>query len=69
MCKAPVPIARTPEPEPEPIKEATAAEATNTKASAIERGNKSTLGGRDNKTGARGLSDEAKNKKKTLLGE
>ena len=67
MCKPSVAAAV---PEPEPIQEVSQAKATNTKASAVERDSKSsTLAGRDTKTGSRGLSDEAKSKKKTLLGE
>lgn len=71
MCKpsAPATIAPQSQPEPEPIQEQTQADATSTKASAAEREASSSLGGRNIRTGARGLGDEAKTKKKSLLGD
>lgn len=47
----------------------TYADAQVTKASTIERSKKAALAGRNVKTSARGLSDEAKTDKKNLLGD
>ncbi len=67
MCKPKG--AAIPQPKPIPIQEATQANAANSKASVQEKGKADTLAGRESKTGARGLSDEAQTKKKNLLGE
>ena len=69
MCKPSAPAAAQPQPKPEPIQEQTQADATSTKASAVEREASSSLGGRNIRTGARGLGEEAKTKKKSLLGD
>lgn len=68
MCKAKK-SAKTQTAPTEPIQEQTPADAQATKAVAIEREKQTSLAGRDSKTGARGLADEVKNKRKTLLGE
>ena len=47
----------------------TYADATVSKASTSERNRLSSLAGRDVKTSTRGLNDEAKTKKKSLLGD
>lgn len=69
MCKPSAPAAAQPQPKPEPIQEQTQADAQATKASTIERSKAEGLAGRDVKTGARGLDDSARSRKKTLLGE
>ena len=69
MCSAPKAATSAPVKQQEPIQEPTLADAGVTKASAIERNKAEGLAGRDTKTGARGLGDEAKSRKKTLLGE
>jgi len=68
MCSAPK-AAAAPTAQQEPIQQPTMADAEVTKASAIERSKSEGLAGRDVKTSARGLGDEAKSRKKTLLGE
>lgn len=65
MCKA----KKSAKTQTQSIQEQTPADAQATKAVAIEREKQSSLAGRDSKTGARGLTDEVKNKRKTLLGE
>lgn len=53
----------------EPITQPTMADAEVTKASAIERKKQAALAGRNTKTSARGLNDEATTNKKKVLGE
>ena len=53
----------------EPVTSPTYADAEVTKASAIERKKAASLAGRNIKTSARGLNDDAKTDKKNLLGE
>lgn len=53
----------------EPVASPTLADAEVTKASAIERKKAASLAGRNIKTSARGLNDEAQTNKKNLLGE
>lgn len=66
MCKsAPV----MPQPEPVEIKHPTQADAQATKTSSVERNRTGALAGRDIETSARGLDDNAKTKRKILLGE
>ena len=68
MCSTPkMPSTKT-EPQEE-IATPTYADAAVTKASAKTRNKAAALAGRDIKTSARGLGDEAKTEKKELLGE
>lgn len=69
MCSPKGAAVAAPQPEPEPIQKVTKANASSTKADAAERDSGSSLGGRNIKTGARGLGEEAKTKMKTLLGD
>jgi len=63
MPAAPAPV------QQEPIAQPTMADAEVTKASATERKKLAGLAGRNIKTSARGLNDEASTNKKTVLGE
>ena len=69
MSAKKVPVVSTKKEETEPVAQPTLADAEVTKASAAERNKQAGLAGRDIKTAPRGLGDEAKSKKKTLLGE
>ena len=68
MCNVSSPAASA-QPKQEPIQKQTQADAQATKASAVEREAGSSLGGRNIRTGARGLGEDAKTKKKNLLGD
>ena len=70
MCmSSPKMPATTPTVQQEPVAQPTLADAEVTKASAIERKKQAALAGRNTKTSARGLNDDAKTDKKNLLGE
>ena len=58
-----------PQTQSEPVSSPTYADAEVTKASTIERKKQAALAGRNIKTSARGLNDDAKTDKKNLLGE
>lgn len=62
-------VTYVPQTSNEQVASPTYADAEVTKASAIERKKAATLAGRNVKTSARGLNDDAKTDKKSLLGE
>jgi len=69
MCMSSPKMPATPTAQQEPIAQPTLADAEVTKASTIERKKQAALAGRNTKTSARGLNDDAKTDKKNLLGE
>lgn len=69
MCMSSAKAPAAPVVQQEPIAQPTLADAEVTKASAIERKKAANLAGRNIKTSARGLEDDAKTAKKEILGE
>lgn len=69
MCSTPKTPAAPAPVSSETVAAPTMADASVSKASTAQRNKAASLAGRDVKTSARGLSDEAQTNKKSLLGE